>query len=78
MARRAENVETAQVLGYLGRDNVLYCSPTCGAEQGQPEVAPVDEDEYQALVDRGSLSLGIVCPGCGADFPLDLSADHER
>jgi hypothetical protein len=77
MTPRAENVETARVLGYLGRDNVLYCSPPCAAERGQPDAAPVDDDEYQALADRGSLARGLVCSACGSEFPLDLSVEDE-
>jgi hypothetical protein len=77
MMRRAENVETARVLGYLGRDNVLYCSPACAAKAGQAEAAAVDQDEYQALVDRGSLTAPVVCPVCGSEYPLDWAADEE-
>jgi hypothetical protein len=76
--RRAENVETARVLGYLGHDNVLYCSSACAAEAGQAQAAAVDQDEYQALVDRGSLAAAVVCPVCGCEYPLDWDADDER
>jgi hypothetical protein len=76
--RRPENVETARVLGYLGRDNVLYCSRACAAQVGQTEAVAVDQDEYQALVDRGSLAPAVVCPVCGCEYPLDWSADDER
>ena len=75
--RRADNVEPARILGYLGQDNVLYCSRACAAERGQPAAAPVDEDEYPAVVDRDALVPTTVCPVCGSDYALDLS-DDER
>lgn len=77
MKRGPENVDIARVIGYLGRDNVLYCSPGCAAKCGQADAAPVDQDEYQALVDRGSLVSVVVCPVCESDFPLDWSADDQ-
>ncbi len=77
MKRYPEDVETAQVLGYLGRDNVLYCSPGCAAARGQQDAAPVDQQEYQALLDRGSLQPVVVCPVCGSDYPFDMEADDR-
>jgi hypothetical protein len=73
-----EDVEVGRVLGYLGSDDVFYCSPGCAAERGQTQAAPVDQDEYQALLDRGWLAPGVVCPVCGADYPLDLPVGDER
>ena len=78
MKPRPENVETARVLGYLGRDNLLYCSRACAAERGQVQAAPLDQEEYQALVDRGSLASTVVCPVCGSEYPLEPGADEER
>jgi hypothetical protein len=77
MKRKAESVETTQVLGYLGSDDVLYCSPGCAAERGQADAQPVDRPEYDALLDRGSLSPVVVCPVCGSDFPLEVPAAGE-
>lgn len=75
MRARPDNVEPASVLGYLGRDNVLYCSPACAAERGQSEAQPVDHAEYDALVDRGSVAAVVVCPVCGSDYPLDMAGE---
>ncbi len=77
MKTRPENLDVAQVLGYLGRDNVLYCSPGCAAARGQADAAPVDQQAYQALVDRGALAPVVVCPVCGSDYPVDWSADDQ-
>ena len=75
--RRPDSVEPARVLGYLGRDNVLYCSRACAAERGQAAAAPVDEDEYPALVDRDALAATTVCPVCGSEYALDLDGDER-
>ena len=79
MKPRPENTEPALLVGYLGRDDVLYCSRACAAARGQPDAASVDQAEYQALVDRGSAIRGqLVCPVCGSEFPLDWSDEDER
>lgn len=80
MKPRAENLEPAQVLGYLGTDKVLYCSPACAAKRGQANAVPVDHDEYQALADAGAVdSAALVCPVCGSDYPQQpASADDVR
>jgi hypothetical protein len=78
MANRAENLDPARVLGYLGADNVLYCSPTCAAEAGQKGAAAVDQDEYQALMDGGSVVPSAACPRCGSEYPLDWRGEDER
>jgi hypothetical protein len=72
-----EKLDVAQVLGYLGGDNVLYCSPGCAAARGQADAAPVDQQGYQALVERGALAPVVVCPVCGSDYPFDWSADDQ-
>ena len=75
--KRPENVETARILGYLGADSVLYCSPACAAQVDQVEARPVDEDDLPALVDRGAV-VPAVCPVCGSEFPLGLGAEDGR
>ena len=75
MKSKPENTETAHVVGYLGGDNVLYCSPACAAQRGQPDAAAVDDDQYQLLMDRGSVKAGAVCPVCGSDYPIDWPDD---
>jgi hypothetical protein len=76
MKTSPEKLDVSQVLGYLGRDNVLYCSPGCAAARGQTDAAPVDQQGYQALVEQGA-APGVVCPVCGSDYPIDLSADDR-
>ena len=71
-----ESLDITRVLGYLGADNVLYCSPGCAAMRGQADAAPVDKDEYPALVRRGSLTAGR-CPVCRSEYALDWSADDR-
>jgi hypothetical protein len=75
---RPDNVEPARVLGYLGGNDVLYCSRACAAKAGQPAAALVDQDQYDALVDRGSLAPAAVCPVCGSEYALDWRRDDER
>jgi hypothetical protein len=77
MKTSPENLDVSQVLGYLGRDNVLYCSPGCAAARGQADATPVDQQGYQTLVERESLAPVVVCPVCGSDYPADLSADDR-
>jgi hypothetical protein len=69
-----ENVDVARVLGYLGADDILYCSPGCAAARGQTEAVPVDRDEPEVLERRGALAAG--CPVCRAEYPLDW--EEER
>lgn len=77
MKTSPEKLDVSQVLGYLGRDNVLYCSPECAARRGQADATPVDQQGYLALVERGALEPVVVCPVCGSDYPLDLAADDR-
>jgi hypothetical protein len=78
MKSRPENVEPARVLGYLGSDKVLYCSPACAAERGQATASPVDEDQYAALADAGALDpAAVVCPVCGSEYPFELPVGDE-
>lgn len=78
MRPKAEDVDATRVLGFLGNDDVLYCSPGCAAERGQPQAVAVDLDEYEALVDRGSVAPDAVCPVCGEEYPLDAADAEER
>jgi hypothetical protein len=71
-----DSIEKARVVGYLGRDEVLYCSPACAASRGQANAQPVDEEEVQAIIDRGSLRPTVVCPVCGSDYPIDWADDR--
>ncbi len=74
-----ENTEPALLVGYLGRDGVLYCSRDCAAARGHKDAAPVDQAEYQALVDRGTVRAGqLVCPVCGSEYPIDWPDEDER
>src|SRR4029453_8577819 len=78
MKTRPENREPAMVVGYRGRDGVLYCSRDCGAARGQTDALPVDQDEYQALVDAGTLDQGqLVCPVCGSEFQVGWPDDDR-
>lgn len=77
MMSRTESVETGRVLGYLGENDVLYCSRACAAQVGQARAAAIDHDEYQVLVDRGRAASAIVCPVCGSDYPLDWTDEHR-
>lgn len=79
MRSRPENTEPAMVVGYLGRDSVLYCSRDCAAARGQKDAVPVDQDEYQTLVDGGTLNASdVVCPVCGSEYPQDWPEDDLR
>jgi hypothetical protein len=78
MKRRAENVEPAQVLGYVGADKVLYCSRACALKRGQTAATPVDFDEYHALADAGAIDrAAVVCPVCGSEYPFELTDDDR-
>jgi hypothetical protein len=73
-----ENTEPALVVGYLGGDDVLYCSRACASARGQTSAAPVDQGQYQALVERGTARGQLVCLVCGSEFPLDWSEESDR
>jgi hypothetical protein len=78
MRPRPENLEPAQVLGYLGSDNVLYCSSACAAARGQGQAEPIDHDEYQALAEAGTVSReALVCPVCATEYPLVPAAPDD-
>jgi hypothetical protein len=77
MKTKPDSIDAAQVLGYLGKDNVLYCSPGCAAARGQVDASPVDQQAYQTMVDRGTLARGGVCPVCGSDYPVDWWGDEQ-
>ncbi len=78
MKRIPENTEPALLVGYLGRDDVLYCSRACATARGQTKATPVDQAQYQALVERGTARGQLVCPSCGSEFPLDWSEEGDR
>jgi hypothetical protein len=73
-----ENTEPSLLVGYLGADDVLYCSRACASARGQTNAAPVDQGQYQALLERGTTRGQLVCPVCGAEFPLDWSEEGDR
>jgi hypothetical protein len=78
MKTRPENTEPAMLVGYRGRDGLLYCSRDCSAARGQADALPVDQDEYQALVEGGTLDRGqLVCPVCGSEFALGWPDDDR-
>jgi hypothetical protein len=78
MKTRPENTEPAMLVGYRGRDGLLYCSRDCSATRGQADALPVDQDEYQALVEGGTLDRGqLVCPVCGSEFALGWPDDDR-
>jgi hypothetical protein len=77
MRPRPENLEPAHVLGYLGSDNILYCSRACASSRGQAGAQPVDNDEFAALVDAGAVARSVVCPVCGSDYPTPLAGEDE-
>jgi hypothetical protein len=78
MKTRPENTEPAMLVGYRGGDGLLYCSRDCSAARGQADALPVDQDEYQALVEGGTLDRGqLVCPVCGSEFPIGWPDDDR-
>jgi len=78
MKVRPENTEPAMLVGYRGGDGLLYCSRDCSAARGHADAAPVDQDEYQALVESGTLDRGqLICPVCGSEFALGWPEDDR-
>lgn len=71
MKPRPDNVETSGLLGYLGDDDVLYCSTACASARGQASARPVDQEEYPLLSERGVVTAGSRCPVCGSEYPFD-------
>jgi hypothetical protein len=66
-----ENVdEQTDTMGFLAADGTLYCTQSCALLQGQSTGYDVDEDEYESLVEGGSLAAGGACPACGAEFAV--------
>ena len=78
MKRNPDGTEPALLVGYLGGEDVLYCSRACATARGQTTAAPVDQGQYQALVERGTGRGQLVCPVCGSEFPLDWSEEGDR
>jgi hypothetical protein len=62
--------EQGDTIGFLAADGALYCSQSCALLRGQSAGYEVDEDEYEGLLEGGSLAAGGVCPGCGAEFAV--------
>jgi hypothetical protein len=60
--------ERTNVIGYLASDGVLFCSRACAVKEGRRTGCEVDPDEYESLVESGSVQAGSLCPACGADF----------
>lgn len=63
------------VVGFLGREGVLYCSRECAFQRGQAFGYAVDQDEYETLAENESLRADSFCPGCGAELAV---ARHRR
>jgi hypothetical protein len=55
-------------IGFLANDRQLYCSRECAG--GRPG-REVDLDEYQSLEEGRRVEPVTLCPGCGAEFPVD-------
>ena len=62
--------EHENVIGFLVRDGVLFCSRDCAARHGGAIGYEVDQDEYEALVESGSVAAEGLCPACGAEFAV--------
>jgi hypothetical protein len=59
------------VVGYLGRNGVLYCSLSCAQKGGQRHAVAIDLEEYDGLADRERLGEGVLCPVCGSPYRVD-------
>jgi hypothetical protein len=57
-------------IGFLTTDGSLYCSRACALRDGKPGGYDVDQEEYESLLEGGSLASGIVCPSCGSEFAV--------
>ena len=77
MKTSPDDLDVSQVFGFIGGDGVVYCSPGCAASRGQADARPVDQQGYEALIERGALARAVVCPACGSDYPIDLAADDR-
>jgi hypothetical protein len=64
------NEEVSEVIGFLSSHGVLYCSQACASSHGVSAGYEVDQDEYESLVESGSLQPVGLCPSCGAEFPV--------
>ncbi len=62
--------EQRDLMGFLGDDGVLYCSRTCAARRGTSAGNEVDTDEYEGLVEGGTVQAGGLCPVCGEEFAV--------
>ncbi len=57
-------------LGYLGVNGHLYCSKACATAGGQPHAVPIDQESYAELAEDLRLGGELLCPVCGAPFPV--------
>ncbi len=63
-------------IGFLASDGVLFCSSACALREGRRAGCEVDQDEYESLVESGSLPPRGLCPACGAEFSISWP-EHE-
>lgn len=57
-------------IGFLASDGVLFCSRACALKEGRKAGYEVDQDEYESLVESGSLQAEGLCPACGVEFSV--------
>jgi hypothetical protein len=62
--------ELSETIGFLGADGSLYCSRNCALRKGQVAGYEVDGDDYESLLEGGSLAPGSACPACGSEFAV--------
>jgi hypothetical protein len=67
-----------EILGWLGADRRLYCSEICAARAGQRDAEPVDQDEFDALMEEEGLVIGASCPACGTRYPVAWAEPDEE
>ncbi len=70
--------EQLEVMGFLAENGVLYCSRACAIAQGQSRGNEVDQDEYEGLVEGGTLAEATLCPVCGAEFAVEWPEPGPR
>jgi hypothetical protein len=71
------DIETPEVLGFLGDEGVLFCSRACAVRAGEREPTPVDGDEYASFAESGRAAAGGLCPVCGAEYPLGWPEESD-
>ena len=70
--------ERTNGVGFLASDGVLFCSKACAVREGRHAGYEVDPDEYEGLVESGSLQAGSLCPACGAEFSVSWTEREHR